>query len=291
MSANYENLNEDQWLLRHAQNLFSQSGEDGILEKIFETIPAANRWCVEFGAWDGKTFSNTHQLMKSRGWHGVFVEAAADRFQDLVKTYGDNPNAHCVNCFVTFEGGNSLENLLRRTAIPKDFDLLSIDIDGNDYHVWESLGHYEPRVVVIEFNPTIPSEVEFVQPRDMRVQQGNSPLALVNLGKRKGYELICMTGLNAIFVKTALFEAFHIANNDISRLRPQAPHRFHLFQLYDGTFVVAGSDMMPWHGIPIRQEKFQVLPKMFRVFPPESLNRWKRLLRRIWTFLYRRGWA
>lgn len=288
MNFLYDNLNDDQWLLRHADNVFSQSGEDGILRKILEVISPANCWCVEFGAWDGKTYSNTHKLMRDEGWHGVFVEADPARFQDLLATYGGNSNAHCLNCFVTFDGDNSLQNLLRRTAIPRDFDLLSIDIDGNDYHVWESFNDYQPRIVVIEFNPTIPSEVDFVQPRDMRIQQGNAPRSLIKLGKQKGYELVCVTQLNVILVRADLVQRFHIANNDLARLRPQQPE-FHLFQLYDGTFVVTGSDQMFWHGIPIRQEKFQVLPKMFRVYPPESLGRGKRLLRRLWTFLCLRG--
>ena len=286
MSEQYDNLNENQWLLRHAKNTHSQSGEDGIFQKIFEVIPPANRWCVEFGAWDGKHFSNTYHLMQ-QGWAGVFVEADPARFQDLLKTYQGNARAHCLNCFVTFEGENSLQNLLKQTPIPKDFDLLSIDIDGNDYHVWESFNDYQPRVVVIEFNPTIPSEVEFVQPRDMSIQQGNAPLSLIKLGKQKGYELVCLTQFNAIFVKAVLFEAFHITNNDITRLRPKQP-QFYLFQLYDGTFVTTGFDLMPWQGVPIRREKFQILPKMFRVFPPESLGTGKRLLKKIWRFFYLR---
>ncbi len=286
MSENYKHLNEDQWLLRHAENTWSQSGEDGIFSKLFEVISTANRWCVEFGAWDGKKYSNTHHLMQ-QDWSGVFVEADSARFQDLTKTYQGNPKAHCLNCFVTFDGENSLENLLKRTGIPKDFDLLSIDIDGNDYHVWESFREYQPRVVVIEFNPTIPSDVEFIQPRDMGIQQGSAPLSLIKLGKAKGYELVCMTELNAIFVTASLFASFHISNNDITRLRPQQPE-FRLFQLYDGTFVVTGITHVQWHGLPIRQEKFQILPKMFRVFPPESLAFGKRILRRIWLFFYLR---
>jgi hypothetical protein len=168
----YPVLNEDQWLLQHAANINSLSGEDGIIEKIFQTIPAANRWCMEFGAWDGKLYSNTHLLMQKAGWSGVFVEADRDRFRDLINTYSGNPVAHCLNCFVSFLGENSLDSVLARTPIPKDFDLLSIDIDGNDYHVWESLLTYQPRVVIVEFNHTIPSHVEFVQPRDMKVNQG-----------------------------------------------------------------------------------------------------------------------
>lgn len=289
MAETYQNLNEDQWLLRRAANVNSLSGEDGILEKIFQTIPPANRWCVEFGAWDGKTYSNTYNLMQHGSWSGVFIEADGDKFKDLTNTYRDNPRAHCLNCWVNFVGENSLDALLARTSIPKDFDLLSIDIDGNDYHVWESLTLYQPRVVIIEFNQTIPSHVEFVQPRDMRVHQGNSALSLVNLGKQKGYELICVTDYNAIFVKSALFETFHISNNSLTRLRPDKQQEYWLFQLFDGTFVVGGQEGMPWHSLPVRQDKFQILPKMFRAYPPESLSGFKRIMKRIWAYLYRRG--
>jgi len=287
----YPELNSDQGLLESARNVTSISGEDGILEKIFDTITPANRWCVEFGAWDGKTYSNTYHLMADKGWNGVFIEADSVKFQDLLTTYRDNPRAKCLNCFVTFEGANSLDNLLAQVGAPKDLDLLSIDIDGNDYHVWESLVIYAPRVVVIEFNQTIPSHVEFVQPRDMTVQQGNSPLSLVKLGRRKGYELVCVTEYNLIFVKADLLPAFAIADHSLERLRPPSPRPPHIFQLFDGTFVVGGMDQMFWHGIPVRQQKFQVLPKLFRQFPPRPANPLKRLLKRCWLFLYTKGFA
>ena len=287
----YPDLNSDQKLLAAARNVTSISGEDGILEQIFTTIPPANRWCVEFGAWDGRRFSNTYHLMTDMGWSGVFIEADSAKFQDLLATYRDNPRANCLNCFVTFEGANCLDNLLAQVGAPKDLDLLSIDIDGNDYHVWESLVIYTPRVVVIEFNQTIPNHVEFIQPRDMTVQQGNAPLSLVKLGRRKGYELVCVTEYNLIFVKADLLSVFAIADNSLARLRPPAKDQPHIFQLFDGTFVVGGMELMFWHGIPIRQEKFQVLPKIFRRFPPRSKNPLMRLLKRCWLFLYRKGLA
>src|SRR6185436_3102249 len=120
-------------------------------------------------------------------------------------TYAGNERAICLQRFVTFDGDTRLDALLQTTPIPKDFDLLSVDIDGADYHVWESLTRYEPRVVIIEFNPTIPGHIEFVQPRDMTVNQGNSIRSLVKLGKQKGYELSCVTEYNAIFVRANLF--------------------------------------------------------------------------------------
>jgi hypothetical protein len=288
-NSTYSAISSDQWLLHHAANVTSLSGEDGILEYIFTVIPKVNSWCVEFGAWDGKTFSNTYNLIANAGWKGVFIEADPVKFQDLLANYRSNSRVKCVNCFVTFEGQNSLDNILQQAGTPKDFDLLSIDIDGNDYHVWESLREFSPRVVVIEYNQTIPSHVEFIQPRDMNVQQGNAPLSLVKLGKSKGYDLICVTEYNLIFVRAELLPSFDIADNRLSRLRPSQFSQPHIFQLFDGTFVVGGMELMFWHGIPIRQDKFQILPKMFRHFPARPSSLYKRILKRIWLMLYRNG--
>lgn len=291
MQRKYENLNQDQWLLQYARNDTSEWGEDGIIEKIFELLPPANRWCVEFGAWDGRHTSNTYSLMKEHGWSGVFIEADRERFEELLETYRDNPRAHCVNRFVSFAGTNSLDAILAETQIPKDFDLLSIDIDGNDYHIWDSVQRYEPRVVIVEFNLTIPPEVEFVQPRNMRVQQGSSPLSFAKLGKTKGYELVCITGCNALFVKASLFPAFKIANNSVARLRSRLGLEYHIFQLYDGTFVVGGPERMHWQNLPLHQEKFQVVPRLLRIADISRAPFIKRALRRAWAFLYERRLA
>lgn len=289
MSLLYTEPNTDQKLLNQAHNVTSISGEDGILKNIFTTIPPANSWCVEFGAWDGKTFSNTYNLLANEGWNGVLIEADAVKFQDLLANFGKNQRVKCVNCFVTFEGQNTLDSILQRAGCPKDFDLLSIDIDGNDYHVWESLQTFAPRVVVIEFNQTIPPHVEFIQPRDMSVHQGNAALSLVKLGKQKGYELVCVTEYNLIFVKSELLPSFGLADNSLKRLWPPQAVQPHIFQLFDGTFVVGGMDVMCWHGIRLRQEKFQILPKIFRTFPPRPSSFIKRVLKWCWFWLYQRG--
>src|SRR5207302_7194236 len=89
----------------------------------------------------------------------------------------------------------------------------SIDIDGNDYHVWEKISDYEPKVVCIEFNPTVPAEVDFVQHADPHLKQGASLLALSRLGKAKGYELISVLTSNAFFVKAEYFPRFGIEDN------------------------------------------------------------------------------
>jgi hypothetical protein len=231
---------ESDYLRHHARKVTSQNGEDGVLEKIFELIGTNNKWCVEFGAWDGKTHSNTYNLIVNHGWSSVQIEGNSRRFAELQKTHGENRNVHCLNAMIGYDPRkDSIEYFLRGTPIPADFDLLSIDIDGNDYHIWASIGFFRPRVIVIEFNPVIPNDVVYVQDRDFSINQGSSLRAMVELGKRKGYELGCVIGANAIFVTQEDFPKLNIADNHIDSMFYS--HRdAKLFLLYDGTLVNCG---------------------------------------------------
>lgn len=258
------------WLARHAGDVNSQSGEDGIIEKIFEIIGAEGKWCVEFGAWDGKLYSNTYNLIANKAWNGVLIEANEDKFRELSETYKDNPKAHCIRRFVNFTSPDSLDDILSETAIPVDFDLLSIDVDGNDYHIWESLQRYRPRVIVIEFNPSIPNDIIFIQDRDNNLNHGNSLMAMVDLGKKKGYELVCTTSWNAFFVPKELLPEFGIEDNSIGRMYNDQLYASRLFQLYDGTLVLGGMSRLIWHGIPIGADELQILPRATRRFPDKQ---------------------
>jgi hypothetical protein len=257
-------------LIKFRKNIYSQFGEDGILEQTFKKIKG-NKWCLEFGAWDGKHFSNTHNLIKNKGWKGVLIEPNSARFKDLCSTYQDNKKVTCLKRFVSFQGRDSLDNILKETKIPLELDLLSIDIDGNDYHVWKFLKKYSPRIVVIEFNPTIPHDVEFVQTKDFGVNQGTSLLYLMKLGKEKGYELIAATDTNAFFVRKIFYPFFNIKNNSPSVLHNNSKYETKFFQLYDGTIVLKGCKKLLWHGVKIDNETIQVLPKFLRKFPGKSV--------------------
>ncbi|MFN0191139.1 MAG: FkbM family methyltransferase [Aestuariivirga sp.] len=231
---------ESEYLKHFARKVTSQTGEDGVLEKIFELIGAANKWCVEFGAWDGKTHSNSYNLIANHGWSSVQIEGNSGRFADLRKTHGENKNVHCLNAMIGYDPRkDSIEYFLRGTPIPSDFDLLSIDIDGNDYHIWASIGFFRPRVIIIEFNPVIPNDMVYVQDRDFSINQGSSLRAMVELGKRKGYELASVIGANAIFVVKEEFPKLNIADNHIDSMF-YAHRDAKLFLLYDGTLVNFG---------------------------------------------------
>jgi hypothetical protein len=254
-------------LLNFNRNITSEHGEDGILEKIFQVIGEGARWCAELGALNGKHGSNVWHLIKERGWSGVLIEADKTYFEKLQQEYSGSDRTHCVNAFVSFEGENSLDRIFANTPLPRAFDLFSLDIDGNEYHLWESLSDYRPRVLLVEFNPSIPNEVSFVQPRDMKVFQGSSLRAFVELGKRKRYELVAATETNAFFVLRDLFPKFGIADNSIDMLHTDHRYETKLFQLYDGTLRIAGNTRLIWHNTPIDVRKLQTLPRRRRYYP------------------------
>ncbi len=234
---------KNNWLCEYRDSITSQNGEDGVIRKIFEVIGKENSWCVEFGAGSGKKGNNTWSLITERKWSGVLIEAERALYSDLVKRYADKDNVVCINKAVGFHGSNRLDVLLKNTDIPKNFDFLSIDIDGYDYQVWEALKDYNPRCVMIEINPNIPLTIDFVQPADITACGGSSLLAMVRLGKEKGYELVYAYATNAVFVKKSLFEKFGIKDNSIEQMvcppglnkEKDSPT---FFQLYDGSLVL-----------------------------------------------------
>ena len=252
---------------QYARDVTSQFGEDGIINEILNRIGRRNRWCVEFGAWDGKYLSNTWTLINNEHWSGVLIEGAQDRCTALHASYQSRPNEVFVRQgYVGWESGNDLDGFLGGTPIAQDFDVLSIDIDGNDWHVWHALKNYRPRLVVVEFNPSASNELYFVQDANGALNQGASLRAMVDLGKSKGYELVATTYTNAFFVLAEDFDKLGIADNSIDAMHE--PHiEIQICQGYDGTIFAAGHLLLNWHGIPIAQEDLQVLPAALRKYP------------------------
>ncbi len=250
----------------YRRDVTSQRGEDGIIERIFTLVPPAHRFCVEFGAWDGKLFSNTWNLLNTHVWRGVLIEAVGPRFEALAATYAAaRERVRLLNRFVAVAGPERLDALLAEAGAPIDFDLLSIDIDGNDWHVWHSLAAFRPRVVVVEFNPSIENDVLFVQDADPRIHQGCSLLALVELGREKGYELCAATEFNAFFIEKSLFPRLGIADNDIDALYQTTLHA-KIFHGFDGTVFAVGTTRLLWHDTALTQEDYQVLPANMRIY-------------------------
>jgi len=248
-------------------NKYSQHGEDGVIEEILNRIPKKNGWCVEFGAWDGSYLSNTKNLFQNKGYSAVLIEGNYEKSVELETLYSKNEKIITLNRFVGFSKKDNLDKILAETEIPLEFDFLSIDVDGNDYHIWKAVSKYKPKVVCIEFNPTIHTGVDFVQPSDPNLNQGSSISSIVKLGERKGYKLVSVLVCNAFFVKDEFFEEFKISDNSPEALRKDQNSLSYLFVGYDGTIFLRGNNKLPWHNpILIEEKKFQVLPKFLRKY-------------------------
>lgn len=166
---------------------WAQNGEDKITAGIFATIGTVNQVAVEFGAGDGWENSNT-AYFRERGWRTVLFDM--------------HPGSPLVaQASITAE---NINQVFADAGVPHTFDLLSIDIDGNDLWVWKALD-FCPRVVIVEYNPrwsTKKSRVVRYDPDrtwDGTVYYGASVAALKRLGKQKGYSLVGATRSNLIF--------------------------------------------------------------------------------------------
>jgi hypothetical protein len=262
-----ENQEISSWLWQYRKNIYSQSGEDGVIEKVLDILPTNDNWCVEFGAWDGYLLCNSRNLIENKNYSSVLIEGSKHKFSDLQNNYRDNSNIYLVNQFVGFEEDDNLDRILQNIPIPKDFDFLSIDIDGNDYHVWKMVKEYQPKVVCIEFNPTIPTGIDFVQKADPLVSQGSSVSSIVALGKDKGYELVSIVHCNAIFVDAKYFEVFQISDNSIEMLRVDLDAITYLFIGYDGKVFLTGKQRLPWHDVALKASDIQILPRFLQKYP------------------------
>jgi hypothetical protein len=174
------------------RNEFSQYGEDGIIEAIFDRIGTITRWCLEVGAADGIWLSNTRRLYES-GWTCVLIESDERKYADLIK---NAPNAICVKAAIEPTGPNSIDAILTKLHAPTNLDLVCIDIDGEDYEVFRNLTEHRPRVVVVE---------HAYLGSDVRLGQVSKEL-MAELAERKQYSVVAQTECNTICVSRHLLK-------------------------------------------------------------------------------------
>ena len=223
---------EPRRLVRHSFQVNSQSGEDGILHEIFRRIGTRDRVFVEIGLESGLE-SNTAFLL-AQNWRGYWIDSGT-AFQRTLDQYRIGPDR--VKSAVSFVTRENIAPLLQSLGVPREFDLLSIDIDQNTYYAWEALQEYRPRVVVIEFNAALPPDLDWKVVYDpQRVWDGSqnfgaSLKALELLGCRMGYALVgCdLAGTNAFFVREELtgekFAAPFTSENHYEPVRYSLLHR------------------------------------------------------------------
>ena len=259
-----ENLNN------FSKKIYSQFGEDGILLEILNRLKNKNldKWCVEFGAKDGISYSNTYNLIKHYNYNAVLIEGDKKYFKKLSKNLPQK-NIIKINKFVNFSGPNNLDQILGSTGIPENFDILSIDIDGCDFYIFESLINYRPKIVCIEFNHLIPNSVEFVQKKDFKIKQGSSAKSLIKLAGKKDYKLVGSSFSNLFFIDKDYFNLVTEKEVLLEDLIDDHEIKNFIFSSYDGTLHTTKPLKLGWHKIELKNEKIQVLPKFLRHFPDD----------------------
>ena len=191
----------------------SQWGEDGILQHLLRHVPVARKVFVEFGVED-YTEANTRFLLTHDNWSGLILDGSGDNMRAVMRDpiYWRH-NLKAVPAFVTRE---NINGLLRENGLSGEIGLLSIDVDGNDYWIWEAIDAVNPALVVVEYNArfgperavTVPYDPAFVRAKahHSMIYYGASLAALVALGRRKDYDFVGANsaGNNAFFVRRDL---------------------------------------------------------------------------------------
>lgn len=197
--------------------VFSQRGEDGIIQYLVSHVDIANKIFIEFGVED-YTESNTRFMLINNNWSGLVIDSSELNVRFIQKDFIYwKYDIRAYQSFITRENINGLIN--QYTAI-RDIGLLSIDVDGNDYWVWEAIDTIRPGIVVCEYNSifgnekklTIPYDPSFVKTKAhfSNLYFGASLGALVHLADKKGYDFIGTTtaGVNAFFVRSDIDHPF-----------------------------------------------------------------------------------
>ena len=194
--------------------VFSQFEEDGLLLFVFALVGMENKYFIEIGADDGVN-SNSANLYFNFGWHGLFIDGNQRSIKRGQKFYARYPHPWYFQpkfkCAMVIR--ENVNELIQEAGFSGEIGLLSIDIDGNDYWIWDAVKVVNPRVVIIEThnefgmrNIVVPYDRNYVYPGKHPLYHGASPVAMNNLAKRKGYRLVGANQLasNFIFVRNDL---------------------------------------------------------------------------------------
>lgn len=202
---------------------YSQNGEDGILLYLFALLGAPTKRCVEICAGEGFE-CNSANLIINHGWRALLVDGDEAKVQRAKDFYDPNRSTswfppHIAHAWVTAE---NVDQYIRGYGFDGDIDLLSLDLDGNDYWIWKAMESVRPRVVVAEYNcawgptesRTVPYRADFTNPPKEGVPKsenlyfGASLAAMTKLARSKGLRLVGTQrwGFNAFFVREGIGE-------------------------------------------------------------------------------------
>lgn len=201
-----KDISEVEW------RVFSQWGDDGIIDWLVSRIENVPQTFVEFGV-ENYRESNTRFLLQHRNWRGFIIDGSKEHIADIEQQ--DISWRHWLKAKCAFITAENINSLLKDAGFGEKVGLLSIDIDGNDYWIWEKIDHIDPIIVVVEYNAvfgdvhpiSVPYDPQFVRSKAHYSYNfyGASLPAFKHLAEKKGYTFIGTNshGVNAYFVKNS----------------------------------------------------------------------------------------
>lgn len=226
------NLNENKIstnLRDYEFKVFSQWGEDGIIQYLIKSIEIENNTFIEFGV-ENFFESNCRFLLMNNNWKGFVIDGSTKNIEKLKNSYFFwKHDLMAVSNFITKD---NIEKLLYQSGFDEDLGILSIDLDGNDYYVFEAIKYFKPRILICEFNSlfgatrkiSIPYKADFIRSVDYanNLYWGASLAALTYLAKNKGYSLVGtnIANNNAFYVRNDLI------NEKVKVLSAEEAHSF-----------------------------------------------------------------
>jgi hypothetical protein len=228
----------------YANNVYSQYGEDGMIAEVLRRIGLDTGTCVEFGASDGLACSNTANLWRN-GWRALLIEGN----ENFTAALSRNTEGCMVRVVMQMVDPSNIGDLLASGPV----DLISIDIDGDDFFVFCNMNK-RVKVAVVEYNKTIPPHLDLVPVLGSKL--GIGAFTLKAAAEQRGYTLVGLTESNCIFVDTEYADKFDDIEKDLNVLMP--PEQFmYLATDFDGRIIPLGHNP-PW-GLawPVSTVKFR----------------------------------
>jgi len=247
--------------------IFSQWGEDGMIQQLIKSIEIKNKTFIEFGVENFKE-SNCRFLLMKDNWKGFVIDGSAQNIADLKNAdfYWRN-NLEAIAAFITKDNINSL---LEKSGFDEDLGILSIDLDGNDYYILEAITFFKPRILIVEFNAvfgaerkiSIPYQADFNRTKAhySNLYCGASLAAITFLAAKKGYTLV---GTNSASVN-AFYVRNDVWNNQLESLTAEeafTPSHFRDSRDENGkpTYISGNSRLELIKGLPVYNVETQLL--------------------------------
>ena len=217
-------------LIPYGKKIYSQNDEDGIIIEIFKRIGTNKKKFIEFGCGNGIE-NNTYALL-FQGWNGLWLDGSLRKIKKIKKNLPKTISSGKLIVKQAFITKENINKLLSDFEIEDEIDLLSIDIDGNDAHIFEAITCIKPRVIIIEYNARFIPPVKYCVNYssnftwDWSDNGGASIKYLELLAFKKGYKLVAcnLSGVNAFFIRDDLvekkFEAPFTAEKHYEPARP-----------------------------------------------------------------------